>query len=289
MIRNPFPIFPISKHCLAGVLSLSFCLPALAQDAAKQEKTEDEAPKAAEPAKAEAEAPKLSDEEVKTAASYALGHRTGADFARNFGQFGVKMSDLERESFMKGFADAFGGEELGVPEITLATAMAEFGKAIEKREKELAEENLEKGKAFLAENKKREEVVTTDSGLQYEVLQKGGDEVYQAPKEGEPPVQKIFNVHYRGTLIDGTEFDASPEGETIPMTLQVVPGFREALTTMPVGAKWKLYLAPDLAYGEQRASPDIGPNSTLIFELELESIEDAPQRQGMPFQMPPGR
>ena len=117
------------------------------------------------------------------------------------------------------------------------------------------------------------------------VIKKGGDQKYEEPK-GENAPQKLFKVHYRGTLIDGTEFDASPEGEPIPMTLQVVPGFREALTTMPVGAKWKLFLSPELAYGERRASAQIEPNSTLIFELELVAIEDAPQRPQLPFQIP---
>lgn len=275
MICNPLP----NRACgLAGALVLALCSPAFAQDAAK------EAPEPAQP-----EAPKLSDEEVKKHASYAMGHRTGSDFARNFGQFGVSSTDLEMETFMKGFKDAFAGNDLGVPEETLSAAMNAFGEMIQNREKELAAVNMEKGRAYLADNAKREEIKTTESGLQYEILEKGGDEVYQAPKEGEPPVQKIFKVHYRGTLIDGTEFDASPEGEAVEMSLQVVPGFREALTTMPVGAKWKVYLSPDLAYGPQRASPDIGPNSTLIFELELEAIEDAPPRQGLPFQMPPGR
>ena len=122
--------------------------------------------------------------------------------------------------------------------------------------------------------------------MQYEVLAKGGDEKYVAPKEGEPPADKQFLVNYKGTLIDGTEFDASPEGQPVPMTLQVVEGFKEALTTMPVGAKWKLFMPSDLAYGEERRSADIGPNSVLIFELELTKIEDAPARQGMPFPMP---
>ena len=87
-------------------------------------------------------------------------------------------------------------------------------------------------------------------------------------------------------IIIGSEFDATPEGQTTTFDLRVVPGFREAITTMPVGAKWKLFLSPELAYGERRASADIAPNSTLIFELELVAIEDAPQRPQLPFQIP---
>jgi FKBP-type peptidyl-prolyl cis-trans isomerase len=97
-------------------------------------------------------------------------------------------------------------------------------------------------------------------------------------------------VNYKGTLIDGKEFDASPEGEPVPMTLQVVEGFKEALTNMPVGAKWKIYLPSNLAYGEQRRSADIGPNSTLIFDLHLVKIQDAPAPEGggLPFPLPQG-
>jgi FKBP-type peptidyl-prolyl cis-trans isomerase len=93
-------------------------------------------------------------------------------------------------------------------------------------------------------------------------------------------------VNYKGTLIDGTEFDASPVGQPVPMTLQVVPGFQEALKSMPVGAKWKLYLPSELAYGAERRSGDIGPNSVLIFELELVKLEKAPAQPDMPFPMP---
>ena len=83
-------------------------------------------------------------------------------------------------------------------------------------------------------------------------------------------------MNYRGTLIDDTEFDKSPEGQPFPMTLGVIPGFKEALTTMPVGAKWKIFLPSELAYGPRAAGPKIGANSALIFELELVEIQQAP-------------
>ena len=122
------------------------------------------------------------------------------------------------------------------------------------------------------------------------MLTKGGEEKYVAPKDPAKD-NKQFMVNYKGTLISGKQFDASPEGEPAPMTLQVVEGFKEALTTMPVGAKWKLFLPANLAYGAERRSSDIGPNSTLIFELELVKIQDAPPAPegGMPFQRPPGQ
>lgn len=236
---------------------------------------------AVEPAK-----PSIDPSEVKGASSYALGYRAGATFGQQFSRFGLKASDIDQEAFIKAFMTAFDMKDPELSEEKLQAAMMAFGENLQAREKQIAETNLAEGKKFLEENGKREGVVTTDSGLQYEVLTKGGEEKYAAPKEGEEAPEKQFQVNYKGTLMDGTQFDASPEGETVPMTLQVVPGFKEALTTMPVGAKWKLFLSPDLAYGEQRRSAEIGPNSVLVFELELVKIEDAPARPSMPFQMP---
>ncbi|KAB2638897.1 MAG: FKBP-type peptidyl-prolyl cis-trans isomerase [Verrucomicrobia bacterium] len=241
---------------------------------------------AAAPAVPEAPAkPALDPAVVKTDSSYALGFRTGGSFSQQFGRFGVSVGDLDTESFLKGFMAAFKGEKPGLDEEKLQAAMQALGDLLQGREKESAAANLEKGKKFLDENAKRTGVVTTKSGLQYEVLAKGGEEKYAAPKEGATD-SKEFLVNYKGTLIDGKEFDASPAGKPVPMTLQVVPGFKEALTTMPVGAKWKLFIPSALAYGEERKSAALAPNSVLIFELELVKIQDAPPQQ--PFQMPGG-
>ncbi len=261
---------------IPGVLALGLAalLPAAAQN-------ED----AAEPPAAEAPADPAA---VKKDSSYALGLRTGGEFAQRYGQFGVTPDDLDTESFLKGFLSAFKGEKLGPEEEEkLGVAMQSLGNLLQAREKELADKNLEAGKKFLEENAKREGVTTTKSGLQYEVLAQGGDKKYAAPKEGE--AEKQFMVNYKGTLIDGTEFDASPEGQPVPMTLQVIEGFKEALTSMPVGAKWKLFIPADQAYGEQRRSAEIGPNSVLVFELELIEIKDAPANpHGLPFALPQG-
>ncbi|MCX6876426.1 MAG: FKBP-type peptidyl-prolyl cis-trans isomerase [Verrucomicrobia bacterium] len=231
--------------------------------------------------------PVLDPAVVKTDSSYALGFRTGGNFAQQFGRFGVSVADLDTESFLKGFLAAFKGEKPGIDEAKLQAAMQALGDLLQGREKESAAANLEKGKKFLEENGKRAEVVTTASGLQYEILAKGGEEKYVAPKEGATD-NKEFLVNYKGTLIDGKEFDASPPGKPVPMTMQVVPGFKEALTTMPVGAKWKLFIPSALGYGEERKSAELAPNSVLIFELELVKIQDAPPQQQMPFQMPGG-
>ena len=233
--------------------------------------------------------PKPDAATVKADSSYALGFRTGSTFSQQFGRFGVGADDLQQEPFLKGFMDALKGGKPELEEAKLQAAMQALGDMLQTREKELATKNLEAGQKFLEENGKREGVVTTKSGMQYEVIEKGGEEKYVAPKEGEED-NKQFLVNYKGTLIDGKQFDASPDGEPVPMTLQVVEGFKEALTSMPVGAKWKIYLPSKLAYGEERRSADIGPNSTLIFDLHLVKIEDAPAPEGggLPFPLPQG-
>ena len=224
---------------------------------------------------------------MKSDSSYGLGYRTGGEFGQRWGNFGVTTNDIDNEKFLAGFMAGFKGDEPGVDPEKLGAAMQALGTMLQEREKEIGAKNIEAGKAFLEENGKKDGIVTTESGLQYQVLEKGGDKKYVAPKEGEP--EKQFMVNYKGSLIDGTEFDASPEGQPVPMTMQVVEGFKEALTLMPVGAKWKLFVPGNLAYGEQRRSADIGPNETLVFELELVDIQDAPAPQhpgGMPFPMP---
>ncbi len=248
-----------------------------------------EAPAKTDAAPAEAPAPPALDPaEMKSDSSYALGFRTGGGFNQQFGKFGVGPDDLDTDAFLKGFLAAIKGGQPEVEEARLQAAMEALGNMLQTREKEAADANLAGGKKFLEENAKREGVTTTASGLQYEILEKGGDEKYVAPKEGEE-ASKQFLVNYRGTLIDGKQFDASPEGQPVPMTLQVIEGFKEALTMMTVGAKWKLFIPSELAYGAERRSADIAPNSVLIFELELVKIEDAPAQQGMPFPMPQGQ
>jgi FKBP-type peptidyl-prolyl cis-trans isomerase len=273
------------RKLIPGALVLGLIASTSAQTpAAKTAKAEATTPAVEVPAK-----PKLDPAVVKSDSSYALGFRTGGGFSQQFGKFGVGAEDLDAENFLKGFMAAIKGGKPELEEAKLQAAMEALGEMLQGREKEKAAVNLEAGKKFLAENAKREGVTTTKSGLQYEVLAKGGAEKYVAPKEGAED-NKQFLVNYKGTLIGGKQFDASPEGEPVPMTLQVVPGFKEALTTMPIGAKWKIFMPSELAYGEERRSADIAPNSVLIFELELVKIQDAPPAPegGMPFPMPQG-
>jgi FKBP-type peptidyl-prolyl cis-trans isomerase len=274
------------RKFIPGALALSFVATTTAQTpAASPAKSEATTPPIEVPAK-----PKLEPAVIKADSSYALGFRTGSTFGQQFGRFGVSADDIQQDTFVKGFMTAVKGDKPELSEEKLQAAMQALGDLLQAREKEAATANLEAGKKFLEENAKREGVTTTKSGLQYEVLAKGGEEKYVAPKDPAKD-NKQFMVHYKGTLISGKQFDASPAGDPVPMTLQVVDGFKEALTTMPVGAKWKLFLPSSLAYGPERRSADIGPNSTLIFELELVKIQDAPAAPegGMPFPMPQGQ
>jgi len=288
------------RKLIPGAAALGLIATLSAQPPASEPtKTEATTPPASSPTKTEAAtppventpAPKLDPVVIKADSSYALGFRTGGSFNQQFGRFGVTASDIDQENFVKGFMAALGGGKPEVSDEKLQASMKALGDQLQAREKATAAANLEAGKKFLEENGKREGVTTTKSGLQYEVLAKGGNEKYTAPKEGAEE-NKQFMVNYKGTLLNGKQFDASPEGSPVPMTLQVVEGFKEALTTMPIGAKWKLFLPSALAYGEERRSADIGPNCVLIFELELVKIQDAPAAPagGMPgMPMPQGQ
>lgn len=136
-----------------------------------------------------------------------------------------------------------------------------------KRKKELAEKNLNAGKAFMEENAKKEGVVTLPSGLQYEIITEGNG--------AQPKAKDTVKCHYHGTTINGDVFDSSVKRGTpalFPLN-RVISGWTEALQLMPVGSKWRLFLPPNLAYGEEQISKEIGPNSTLIFEVELLGIK----------------
>lgn len=250
-------------------------LPLSAQDPAPAEKP---ALKPAEPA---AETDPAT---IKTNSSYGFGFNNGNGFKRQMNQFGLSTEDIDKEEFIKGFMDALDGKEPANGQDALNAAMLGLRNQIQDREKVLAEDNLKAAETFLAENKEREGVITTESGLQYEVLEAGKGETYDGTENAK------FLVNYKGTLIDGSEFDASPEGSPVPMTLNVVPGFREALQAMPVGSKWKLFIKPELGYGENRRSEKLAPNSVLIFELDLVEIQKAPPRPkavSPPIQIPP--
>lgn len=193
--------------------------------------------------------------------SYALGLSMG----NNFRASGIK--DINVEDFADGVAAVFYGSQ---PKMTYDEAkevIRQYFSEMEARQKEeaskLAEINEKAGKEFLEENGKRAEVKTTPSGLQYEVLMEGDG--------AQPAASDQVEVHYTGKLIDGTVFDSSEE-RGVPATFgvtQVIPGWVEALQLMKAGSRWRLFIPSQLAYGPNGAGGVIGPNATLIFDVEL--------------------
>lgn len=193
--------------------------------------------------------------------SYALGLSMG----NNFRSSGIKEIDIKE--FADGVAAVFAGSELKMSYDEAKEEIRKFFTALEEKQQEeankLAEMNAAAGKAFLDENAKREEIVVTASGLQYEILQKGNG--------AQPSAADSVTVHYTGKCLDGTVFDSSVERGT-PATFgvtQVIAGWVEALQLMKEGDKWRLYIPSDLAYGLNGAGGVIGPNATLIFDVEL--------------------
>ena len=197
-------------------------------------------------------------------ASYAIGLNVGNQLADT-------RDRLDRMAFLRGIEDAMQSNDPAVPPEELQTVLQTFGQEIEAAAAEArtaqAEQTAAAGEQYLAENAAREEVMTTESGLQYEVLQEG---------EGETPTaEDRVRLHYRGTLIDGTEFDSSYDGEPVEfMAGGLIAGFTEALLMMPEGSHYRIAIPSDLAYGPSGSGGAIGPNATLIFEIELFEVVD---------------
>ena len=207
------------------------------------------------------QAPKL--ETAIDSVSYSIG----VDIGKNMK---TQELDINDKAMFAGWSAAFNGDTLQLTEEDMLATLNNFRKVmqekVQQRAKAQAEENLTKGNTFLAENAKKEGVVTLESGLQYKVIEEGS---------GETPTEKSkVTVHYRGTLLNGEEFDSSfKRGQpyTTPVT-NVIKGWTEALQLMPVGSKWELYVPSNLAYGNSPRGPG-GPNSALVFEVELIGIE----------------
>jgi FKBP-type peptidyl-prolyl cis-trans isomerase len=200
----------------------------------------------------------------KEKASYAMG--------MNFGTGLRKQSvDIDPAILARGLRDAFSNGKTLLTEDEARAVLTQLQNDLRKKQQELAQQlgeaNKKSGLAFLEANKTKDGVVTLPSGLQYKVLQEG-----TGPKPA--PTDKVV-CNYRGTLLDNTEFDSSykrGQPATFPVT-GVIKGWTEALQLMPVGSKWQLFIPAELAYGERGAGGQIGPNATLIFEVELLSIQ----------------
>ena len=207
------------------------------------------------------DAPALKDQKEKL--SYALGMDLGTQFRR-------QSVEVDPDLFVKGLKDSLSGGKTLLTEQEARAAITELQNEIRKKQmalaKEVGDKNKKEGDAFLAENKAKEGVVTLESGLQYKVLKAG--------EGNKPSIDDTVVCHYRGTLINGTEFDSSYKRNQ-PATFAVkgvIKGWTEALQLMPVGSKWQLFIPSGLGYGE-RGAGNIGPNATLIFEVELISIQ----------------
>jgi FKBP-type peptidyl-prolyl cis-trans isomerase FklB len=210
----------------------------------------------------------LKDQKDKV--SYSIGINIGKNLKR-------QSVEVNPDVLLQGIKDVLAGGKTLMTEQEVNETMMNFQKDMmakqQARMKELGEKNKKEGEAFLAENKKKEGVITLPSGLQYKVIKEGDGKI--------PAATDTVTVHYRGTLIDGTEFDSSyTRGQPVTFPVKgVVPGFSEALQLMKVGSKWQLFIPSNLAYGERGAGDDIGPNSTLIFDLELISIKEGTSKE----------
>jgi FKBP-type peptidyl-prolyl cis-trans isomerase FklB len=206
--------------------------------------------------------PQLKDQKDK--ASYSIGYDIGETFKK-------QNVELNPDTLFGGLKDALAGKEAALTKEDREKTLQAFQKEMMEKQiaasKEAATKNAAEGEKFLAENKKKDGVKTTASGLQYKVLKEGSG---ASPKETDTVV-----TNYKGTLLDGTEFDSSykrNEPASFPVN-RVIKGWTEALQLMKPGAKYQLFIPASLAYGERGAGQLIGPNATLIFEVELLNIK----------------
>jgi FKBP-type peptidyl-prolyl cis-trans isomerase FklB len=194
--------------------------------------------------------------------SYIIGMDIGTNLKK-------QSIDIDSNILAKGVKDALAGTKPLLTEQEIQETMMAFQKDMMAKQEEIGKKNKKEGEAFLAENKKKEGVKTLPSGLQYKVIKAGTGK--------KPKLSDTVTAHYRGTLIDGTEFDSSykrGQPATFPVSGGMIPGWTEALQLMEEGAKWQLFIPSNLAYGERGAGSVIGPNATLIFEVELISIQE---------------
>ncbi|GAB4507117.1 MAG: macrophage infectivity potentiator Mip [Sulfuricaulis sp.] len=193
--------------------------------------------------------------------SYTAGYQIGQNLKR-------QNLDLDSKAFSQGAQDAITSAKPRLKPEEMQAAVQNQQKKDMEKQVAVAKKNLEAGQAFLEANKKKDGVVTLPSGLQYKVITEG--------KGKQPKSSDTVVAHYRGTLINGTEFDSSyqrNEPASFPVA-GVIKGWQEVLPLMKEGAKWQVYIPADLAYGPRGAGAAIGPNEALIFDIELLSVKD---------------
>jgi FKBP-type peptidyl-prolyl cis-trans isomerase FklB len=208
------------------------------------------------------DAPALKSEKEKL--SYAMGLDLGT-------QLKSRSVDIDPDVFARALKDALSGAKTLMTDAEAKAVITELQKAMLVKQaaeaKAAGEKNMKEGDAFMAANKTKEGVVTLASGVQYKVLSPGTGK--------QPTLEDTVVCQYRGTLIDGKEFDSSyKRGQPATFPVKgVIKGWTEVLQLMPVGSKWQVVIPPALAYGERGAGADIGPNATLIFEIELVAVK----------------
>jgi len=226
--------------------------------------------KAGTAAKSAAVAPALKTRKEKF--SYALGMNIGSGLGNNLKKQSV---DVDSNLVSQGLKDSLAGGKTRLTQEEAQAVLTEVQNEVRKQQQEKTQQaataNKTEGEAFLASNKAKQGVVTLPSGLQYKILTAG-----TGPK---PTAADTVVCNYRGTLINGTEFDSSyKRGQPATFGVgQVIKGWTEALQLMPTGSKWQIFIPSGLAYAERGAGADIGPNATLIFEVELLSIQEKPK------------
>lgn len=249
-------------------LGLFACVVRAQQAPAKSPTTPSAKAPAAAPAQSPAPAPAFKTQKEKV--SYAIGMEMGK---------GVKSQgiDVDPSILAQGLRDAMSGAKPQMSEDELKQVITGLQQEMRQKQMQMQEaagaENKTKGDAFLAENSKKDGVVALPDGLQYKILSAG---------TGKKPAETdTVMCNYKGTFLDGTEFDSSAQaGKPVPFEVKnVIPGFKEVLQLMPVGSKWQVFIPSNLAYGERGAGNVIGPNATLIFEIELVSIQEAQPTQ----------
>lgn len=187
---------------------------------------------------------------LRDKASYSFGMTMGGGLKK-------QNVDIDIDLLIQGLRDATGGGKMALTEEQAFEAMESF-------EKDVAAKRADDAKRFLADNKKRPGIKTTASGLQYKILKPG--------KGVRPKADDVVSVNYRASFVNGTQFETNGDKPFTTPLNQVIPGWQEALQLMDVGSKWQLFIPPDLAYGAEGSAPAIGPNTTLIFDIELVEI-----------------
>lgn len=263
-----------------GMAILTFALCAVGTGAQQSQQTPPKSTPPAQPSKAPASgqssaskppaaqtpAPESGLKTEKEKTSYAVGMEMGK---------GIKAQgiDVDQAVLMQGLKDALSDAKPQMSDLEVRQVIVALQQQIRQKQMEAqkaaAAENKAKGDAYLADNAKKPGVVALPDGLQYKVISAG---------QGKKPAESdTVLCNYKGRFIDGTEFDSSERaGRPVPFEVKnVIPGFKEVLQMMPVGSKWQVVIPANLAYGENGAANVIGPNSTLVFEIELVSIQDA--------------